>query len=494
MNTPTINEANANVVHAHTKTCKYRIEETDGQKVLNNLSKNIECFTPTMWKHKCDELNEGIAGTPIPYKDAYKIIFIESLKQFASQQNIMFAKDGSLFYIYNEEYWVKISEDLIKEFLYTAAQKIGLPKSLALCVKFNKAAYEQLLESGFYRKMTQSYITYLNLLNGTLKISANGVELEEFNPKHFSTHQLNFAYDKNARNQDWLDFLDTAIPDKDTQKTLQQSIGYLFIRDLKLEKVFFLFGTGSNGKSVVFEIIKGLLAPDMMTNYSLVSLTNKLGYQLADLNYKLINYGSDASMKNVDPAIFKQIVSGEPIGTRQIREKAFTMKHYAKLIFNVNKITDADIENTHGFFRRIVFIPFDVTIPKEKQDKKLHKKILQNKAGVLNWIIKGIEEVIKNEEIYMSEKCENFLENFKKEASPIQLFISVSGLIKKDKGSKEVIGNQELYDLYREFCKKQGEKPTTQRAFNADLKLLGFESIRRNRGWVWFAKIQTMHN
>jgi putative DNA primase/helicase len=467
-------------------------DESAIKKTLNMLLQLILFFDSFRWNQIHDELNEGIVGKKVSSKDCYRIGFIDYLKQFARDNNVFFAKDGSRLFLYSGESWISISEDLLKGFLHIAAKKMGIPDSLSSCVKFIKGTYEQLLESGFFEKMVQSDVTYLNLLNGTLKIDKNGVELIPFNPKHFLTHQLDFVYTKNYVNQIWLDFLDTVMPDKDTQKTLQQAIGYLFIKDLKLEKVIFLYGIGANGKSVVFEIIKGLLAPEMMSNYSLASLTNHLGYQLADLHNKLINYGTDISMKNVDLAIFKQIASGEPIGTRQIREKAFTMKNYGKLIFNVNKLDDADVENTNGFGRRLLFIPFEHVIEKKDQDKNLHKKILENKTGIMNWIVEGIEEVLKNEEIFMSEKCENFLDNFKRESSPIQLFLADSNLVPTLEELNETIDFQQMYEMYREFCKKQGEKAVAQRNLNADLKRLGFESKRRKQGNVWFAKVESL--
>ncbi len=166
------------------------------------------------------------------------------------------------------------------------------------------------------------------------------------------------------------------------------------------------------------------------------------------------------------------------------------MKNYAKLIFNVNKLDDADIENTHGFFRRMVFIPFEVTIAKAQQDKRLHKKLLENKAGIMNWIVDGIIEVVSKEEIFLSEKCENFLQNFKKESSPIQLFLENVDLVKTLAHENAVIDFQQVYEMYREFCKLQGEKPVAQRSLNADLKRLGFERTRRKHGYVWFAQLK----
>ncbi len=488
-NTKTSNEHEQVVVNDN-RFDEVNTDERAVKKILNALLVVIVFFDSFRWNQIHDSLNDGIVGNKVSSKDCYRIGFIDYLKIFAKKNNAFFAKDGSKFFVYSGESWILISEDLLKGFLHMAAKKMGIPESLSGCVKFIKGTYEQLLESGFFEKMIKSDVTYLNLLNGTLKIDRNGVELVPFNPKHFLIHQLDFIYTKNMVNQIWLDFLDMALPDKDTQKTLQQSIGYLFIRDLKLEKVIFLYGIGSNGKSVVFEVLRGLLAPDMMSNYSLASLTNSLGYQLADLHNKLINYGTDISMKNVNPAIFKQLASGEPIGTRQIREPSFTMKNYAKLMFNVNKLDDADVENTHGFHRRMIFIPFLIIILKEMQDKDLHKKLLENKAGIMNWIIEGILEVIANKEIFISSECENFLDDFKKEASPIQLFIEDSHLVPTSQDLNETMDFQQVYEMYREFCKKHGEKAIEQRKLNADLKRLGFERKRRKKGNIWFAKVE----
>jgi putative DNA primase/helicase len=51
------------------------------------------------------------------------------------------------------------------------------------------------------------------------------------------------------------------------QRTLQEVCGYLFIKGLKLEKIFFLYGTGANGKSVLFEVINGLIGTENISHY-----------------------------------------------------------------------------------------------------------------------------------------------------------------------------------------------------------------------------------
>lgn len=466
-------------------------DESNAKEMFNFLLQKIQFQDAPEWVNIHKALNEGNIGKEINPKDSYRIGFIKKLRECAAEHEVLFAQDANKLYVYNKEYWIPVSEELIKEFLHRAAKKMGVPEGHSGCVKFIKNLYEQLVDSGFFSKMVQSDGTYLNLRNGTLKIDSDGVYLVKFDPQHFLTYQLDFEYDESKINQKWLNFLDMVLPDKDTQKTLQQALGHLFVRDLKLEVVTFLYGNGANGKSVIFEVMKGLMDISLMSFYSLAQLTNRNGYQLADLNNRLINYGSDINFKNIDLAIFKLLASGEPIGARQIREKSFIMRNYAKQIFNINKLDDTDVENTDGLFRRMLFIPFELTIAKEQQDKKFHHKLLENKAGILNWIVEGIYEVIINEEIYRSSKCENFLENFKKEVSPIQLFLDQNSFEKTSIEGNEVMDFQQVYEIYREFCKQQGEKPVAQRNLNADLKKLGFERTRRKHGNVWFARINS---
>lgn len=459
-------------------------DEEKAKAVLNSLMEVVPTFNKQGWLQIFDKMGVSETIGTVESIKVYKNATISMLMKLAKQHGWQLAKNGNEIFVYDKKFWIKIDTDIIKYFLGQIALKTGVPGWLATDAKFINDIFIQLQSAGFFEKMKSQNTTLLNLQNGTLSIDGNGITMRCFSPHDFLTHQLDFEYNEDAINYLWLDFLNTVLPDKDTQKTLQQSLGYLLTRDLKLEKAIFLYGTGSNGKSVIFEVLHGLLNSDMFTNYSLESLTHSSGYHRAGLNNKLINYGTDISMKKIEHGLFKQLVSGEPIEVRQIYQEPFIMKNYAKLIFNLNKIDDADVESTIGFFRRMVFIPFERTISKEEQDKNLHKKILLNKSGVLNWLLEGVREVLKNEEIIVSKRCEDFLEKFRKESNLAIRFIEDQDLIKS---SSHTIGFQILYQRFLEFCKDQGEKPLTQRIFNAELKKLGFHSVRRSQGNIWFA-------
>jgi len=465
-------------------------DNADAKIAFNKIIETIPYWSADIWANAITWLNgNAVDGGTMPAKQCYKVGLIFNLIEFANETDIRFAKKDDKKYVYTGKYWAIVEDDLLKTFLRNLALKNGIPESLAREERFIKGLLAQFESQGFYEPIVNTQVSYLNLQNCTLKVTREGVEELEHNPKLFLNYILDYEYDPKAKNDKWIEFIDRVLPDKDTQKTLQQSLGYLFSKDLKLEKAFFLYGTGSNGKSVVFEVIDGLLDKEMITNNSLEQLTEDLPYFRYQLDGKLINYASDVSLKKVKAATLKMIASGEPITVRQIQGKSYIMRDYAKLIFNLNKIDDAAIEHSFGFFRRMVFIPFNVTIPPEEQDVSLHHEILENKSGVLNWILEGLKEVQTNKRLFISDECNNFLDNWKNDSSPIITFLNENGIEARTQEENKTVSFVDMFSKYKSFCKKWNEKAMRKIEFNAELKLYGFERTRRNRGNVWFAEI-----
>ena len=412
--------------------------------------------------------------------DMYRIGVNKVLYNYSRNWN--FAKNRGNIYIYNGQKWVSIEETLFKEFLREVSKKMRVPELLFLDRKFIKGLYEDLYDSPFFKEMLRQDLSLLNFKNTTLKITSDGIQPVAFDPAHMLRHQHDYDYDPSQTNHVLLSFLDDVLPNKDTQKTLQQALGYLFVQGLKLEVVIFLYGTGSNGKSVIFEVLNGILDSELISNYSIENLVDSKGYHLAKIEDKLVNYCTDISLKKLDHGMFKRIASGEPVDVRPIRNNPYVIKNYAKLCFNINRIDDADIELTIGFLRRLLYIPFMQTIPEERRDKTLHKKILENKAGVLNWILEGAREVIANQRIYISKECFDFMENFRKESNLVIRFIEESGF---HTSHTDTISFQDMYTRFIKFAKSNGEKSMTKRHLNNELKKHGLLSSRKNSGFVW---------
>jgi putative DNA primase/helicase len=420
-------------------------------------------------------------GEPLPLQQwVLKVATIEYFNDIANANNWKITKDESeTIYIFNGAYWIPFYKDNIIYLLREFAIKIGIPLVRAKDEAFKEKLYKQFISEiePFYKKSNN--LSVINLLNGTLDLET--MKLRDFDYRDFLTYQLPFAYDENAVNELWLKFLDEVLPDKETQRTLQEAIGSIFVKGIKLEYAIFLYGSGANGKSVVMEVIAGVLGRENVSFYSLDNLMEE--HYRAMIKDKLLNFGSENNTRKLESDTFKKLASGEPIGARLKYGNAFTMENYAKLIFSVNQMKLKEIEYTSGFFRRFLIIPFNVTIPEEKRDKRLHLKILKNPAGVLNWIIEGAKRVLEKEDIIISKECKKAKKQFIKDIDSVLQFLEERNYKKSDYFKKYI---KDLYKEYNEWCIESGIKRVGKREFSKRLEALGYIKDRDKNAVFFF--------
>ena len=266
------------------------------------------------------------------------------------------------------------------------------------------------------------------------------------NPTDHLRYCLDFDYDATATCPKWHKFLDDVLPDKDTQRTLQEFLGYTFTKHLKLEKVLFLHGSGSNGKGVLMETLMKLYGKENLSHHTLETLTDSNGYTAPDLENKILNIGTDISknLKNHDK--FKVLTSGEPFGCRPIRQKPITITDYAKLMFSSQHRPIAEV--TDGFFRRIIFIPFKRKFKGDEIIVNLHKQLIDEIQGIMNWVLDGRDAVVKNEKIFISEECKEFWEEYTVETDSVSLFCETLN-VEKTKGEGILV--KDIYNVYKQF-------------------------------------------
>src|SRR6185295_4554591 len=141
---------------------------------------------------------------------------------------------------------------------------------------------------------------------------------------------------------------------------------------------------------------------------------------------KLLNYASEINGK-LQTDTFKKLASGEPVDARLPYGQPFTLEQYAKMIFNCNELP-RDVEHTDAFYRRFLILPFDVTIPEERQDKLLHVKIVSDElSGVFNWVLDGLNRVLSQNGFSQCDAAKQALEEYKLESNSIRQFLLDGG-------------------------------------------------------------------
>ncbi|MCP4438321.1 MAG: DNA primase [Aureispira sp.] len=418
----------------------------------------------------------------------YTVLAIDNILDLAKQNNWGLCKRHNFNYLYNAAFWEEIDKDDFQRFLGQAAEQMQVPKFAAKYYQFRDHLFKQFLSEAHLPILDiPKDKVLINLKNGTFEITPKGNKLRAFDSLDFLTYQLPFEYNPKAKAPIFEAYLNKVLPDKERQQVLAEFLGFVFIKNrnvVKEEKALILYGTGANGKSVFFEVVNALLGEENTSNYSLSSLTNDNGYYRAKIANKLVNYGSEINGK-LESSIFKQLTSGEPIEARLPYGEPFTLKQYAKLIFNCNELPK-NVEHTNGFFRRFLIIPFDVTIPEQEQDKQLHSKIIDKElSGVFNWVLEGLTRLLQAKRFTQCNAAQEALEQYKLESDPIKMFLEDMGYTKSLEFTEPL---QELYKEYRSYSIDNGYQLCASRTFSKRLKSAGYQVTRKNKGMVVYAE------
>lgn len=437
--------------------------ETKCRQLLETLLEDVK---PVNFDEKIPHAAEK---TP-SYAEKY-VCIIDELIRLAEAKNWGICRNGAFVYLFNGAYWQPIDREELKHFLSRAAYLMGLPEYHARQSDVADKLLKQFDFTGF-KPQPESDRVLINLQNGTLEISGSGYDIREFDSADFLKYQLSFDYDENATAPRFQEYLNEVLPDKSAQNVLAEYCGYIFVKDLKLEKALILYGSGANGKSVFFDVITALFGSENVSNYDVGSLCDESGYNRAMIQNTLINYGSEiGTSRQFKCDTFKRLVSGEPIQARLPYGRPFEIRNYARFIFNANTLPK-NVEQTNAYFRRFLIIPFDVTIPQEKQDKDLAKRIIDKElAGVLNWVLDGLKRIMENRSFSQCEAADKALEAYRIESDNVLSFVTDYGYI-PDVEHYELLN--ELYGTYKDYCIGSGLVPSSSKSLSKRLKDVGF--------------------
>jgi putative DNA primase/helicase len=436
------------------------------------------------------ELTKKLASYKLS-KNHYLVLCVEQLLKIAKANNWGLCKKNGFIYLYNGSYWSEINKESFQYFLGSVSLKMGVEKFKAKIHTFKDELFKQFMADSYLpTPQTNGKNVLINLENGTFEITPTKRTLKVFDRNDFLTHQLPFEYNPDASAPRFKKYLDEVLPDVDKQKVFAEYCGYIFIKPsvLKLEKMLILYGTGANGKSVFFEILNALLGTENFSSYSLQDLTNDNGYYRAKIANKLVNYASEINGK-LETDVFKQMVSGEPISVRLPYGEPFILTEYAKLIFNCNELPK-DVEHTNAFFRRFLIMGFDVTIAEDSQDKELANKIIQSElSGVFNWILQGLDRILKQKKFSKCADVENARSDYEKQSDSVKMFIEDF----EYKTSNDYTPVKELYNQYKSYCIEDGFHKVNVSNFMKRLRHFKIIVERKSIGNVAFVTTDKIH-
>ncbi len=194
----------------------------------------------------------------------------------------------------------------------------------------------------------------------------------------------------------WIAFLDIVTGgDKELQAYLRRVCGYSLTGSIRDHAMFFLFGSGANGKSVFTATHSGILG-DYATVAPIESFTSSQNeHHPTDLaalqGARLVISTETEDGRRWAESKLKSLTGGDKIAARFMRQDFFEFTPQFKLLISGNHkpgIRTVD----ESMARRMNLVPFGVTIPPKERNPKLTQELRAEWPGVLEWMIEGCLE------------------------------------------------------------------------------------------------------
>jgi putative DNA primase/helicase len=216
-------------------------------------------------------------------------------------------------------------------------------------------------------------------------------------PEHYCTKATTVDADPETDCPLWKAFLKRIMAsDQSMIDYLQRVCGYCLTGLTKEHVLFFLWGTGQNGKTTFTGVLLGILgtgpsgyAAVAPISTFLASRTDQHPTDLAMLQGVRCVIASETEEGRAwATSKLKLMTGGDPITARFMRQDFFTYIPQFKIIILSNH--KPSLHGVDEAIRsRFHLIPFTVTIPEPERDRQLDAKLREEYPAILAWMIEG---------------------------------------------------------------------------------------------------------
>jgi putative DNA primase/helicase len=431
-------------------------------------------------------------------RDIYADIYNAKIFYQLFKDKIRWCKDYGGWFIYNDLYWERDTNDIIKRYAIKAhahmLNDIEKVKDKKYFTHLKNSAADNKLNA-----MLNCSKAYLGTLSDEFDrdpylINCQNVifNLKENRPLEHSANCLltrvcNASYDPKAQCPNWLKYLDKIFLGNTSMiDFMQELVGYSLTGDVSQQVFPILYGNGANGKSTFLDTIYKMLGGyAAVTPAATLTVKNgdKIPNDVARLKgIRLAIAPELESGKKLDESLIKIVTSNERIVARFLNREYFEFYPTAKIFLMTNhKPTISGTDN--GIWRRIKLIPFLYQFTDaEKIEKYAEKFLFQELDGIFLWALEGWLR-LQREGLKEPNIIQESISQYRMSEDTVAVFLDEFCLLGKD---NMVLGS----DLY-EYFKKHTASTMAKKDFKDDLIKRGFEYRKGSKGkfkglYTWF--------
>lgn len=324
------------------------------------------------------------------------------------------------------------------------------------------------------RGLGETSVNGINFANGYLTAD---LQLKDHDPKFGCTYVLPYCYEpeKGGLCLRFLGFLDQCWGNDedyaDKVEALREAIAVtMFGIAPRYQKAFCLMGVAHSGKSVLKDMIFGLMPEGTMSSVPPQDWADR--FLPTEMFGKLANFCGELSERDLIPGDkFKSIVDGDEMNGQFKNRDIFRFKPTCAHWFASNHIPRTR-DSSSGFSRRWLFLKFNKVVPERDRIVGLAWDILsEERAAIVAWAVQALPRVVRNNGFTIPPSCKREVREMAALNNSVRFFLQDGGVqvsSPTSNGSSTLNRTMEtdLHNAYWSFCRATaGVQPVSLKIF-----------------------------
>ena len=387
----------------------------------------------------------------------------------------------------------RLAKDVVRS-IYGEAEREANDEKRAAIVKWARAS-ESEHKIGAMIKLARSELSItpeeldrhpwlLTVNNGVIDLKTG--QLREHCPDDYLTQLAPVNYDPDAPCPLWESFLDRIFAgNREVIAFVQRLAGYFLTGSVREEILPIMYGEGANGKTTFINQlmhIMGNYASSAAPNLLMVSRNgNQAPYGVADLKGKRLIVASESdSGDRLSEGLVKKVTGRERLKARHLYGNFFEFDPTHKIILQTNhrpEVRGID----EGIWRRLVLLPFDVTIPRQERDKNMSEKLRTESPGIQPWAVRGCLDWQRHG-LQPPEQVQAATRKYAEEANSFRQFFREQCA----KAHDNWMSTKQIRTAYQAYCRERNLSPLGDKQIAKTLRSIGCTKKNKShtRGWT----------
>jgi len=405
-------------------------------------------------------------------------------------RNVHWCEERGRWYVWNGRCWKadalrdvqRVAELTMRALLHETQGDEDASKWAGRCARSASAARDTLEvvkhRTAIEMSAFDRNLWLLGVANGVIDLRTG--ELLAHGREHLITMISPVVYDPEAPCPRWQRFLAEIMDGRQEMiEALQRLAGYFLTGDISVQILPIFHGPGGNGKNVLLDTLMGIMGPhaeEAPDGLVTAKRSEEHPTEIADLFGKRLVVASETEEnRKLRIGLVKKITGNKYLKGRFMRQDYFQFERTHKTVLVTNN-RPVVTETSNAIWRRLRLIPFEVTIPEDRQDRRLTEKLVSEWPGILAWAVHGcLEWQARQCDLQFPQAVQEATREYRDDSDHVADFLAERCEDWRQHPDQNMkTAKERVYLAYCDWCRAVGEDVLNRTAFNGRMRGHGF--------------------